>query len=354
MKKILYISNSDRHIRLCHIPYLRMFQKNGYVVHVATNTSDKINYCDKKINIKLKRNPFHISNFFAFFRLRKIIKTEKYDLISCHTPVGGFLGRCSAIGIKKKPKIIYTAHGFHFYKGAPLINWILYYHLEKFLSFFTDAIITMNEEDYQIASKKFRCDVYKINGIGLDENRLKTTSIHYRKKLNLKNKYVVTYIAEISKRKNQLAFLKIIKKYSIDRDIIFLLIGDCNIKHFLKTVKKYKNVKYIDFVENVGDYIKMSDLMIFPSIQEGLPQSLLEAMYFNKMIVATNIRGNRDLIHENNGILVDDLDQMVLKICELKHKKPIIIRNNIEKYKIEVVMNEYKKILNRYLENQII
>ena len=236
LKKVLFVANSDRHIKLCHLPYMKMFQDNGYQVHVATNSLEEIPYCDKKIDLKLRRNPYSLFNFVALKNVRKLVKNEKYDLISCHTPVGGFLGRCSVIGRRRKidTKVFYMAHGFHFFKKSGIISWMLYYPLEKFLSRFSDAVITMNEEDYLLAKSKFHSDIYKIHGIGLNIDRLRLKEKGIRKKLNLKNKYVVTYIAEISKRKRQFEFLDKLKNHKIDRDIVFLFIGDSNMKNVEK------------------------------------------------------------------------------------------------------------------------
>ena len=350
MKKILFIANSDRHIKLCHIPYIKLFHDNNYIVHVATNTDNDISYCDKKYNLKLKRNPFSIKNIFALIRTRKLIKKEKYDIIYSHTPIGGFLGRFSTIGLKNKPLNIYMAHGFHFYKNGPLLNWLFIYPIEKYLSRYTDILITMNQEDYDLALNKFHCNVYRIHGIGLDENRLVIKDNKLRKKLNLKNKFVITYIAEISKRKNQINFLKKLSKYHINRDIQFILVGDSNIRNFNKIVSKYKNVKYFDYTDNVADYINISDIMISPSIQEGLPQGLLEALYFNKFVIATNIRGTRDIINDSNGLLVNDLDELIKKIIEFRNNIPFIPNNNIDIYKIENVMKEFINIINQYLD----
>ena len=349
--KVLFIANSDRHIKLCHIPYLKLFHDNNYIVHVATNTNTKIPFCDTKINLKLKRNPYSFLNLFAVFKIRKLIKHEKYDLISCHTPIGGFLGRVGAIGTKTK--VFYTAHGFHFYKGAPIINWIIYYPIEKFLSRFTTAIITMNEEDYLIALKKFHTKIYKINGIGYNSSRLKITNNNLKKELKLENYFIVTYIAEISKRKNQLNLIKELNKIDLEKEKIkVLLIGDSIIPNFKDKIKN-NNIIYLGFKENVGDYINISDIFISASLQEGLPLCILEAMYFNKYIIGLNIRGNKDLINNKNGLLVNNLEELVNEILIYKNNNKKIINNNINKYKLNQVMKTIIKIYNKYLLNKL-
>ena len=355
LKKVLFIANSDRHIKLCHLPYMKMFQDNGYMVHVATNSLEEIPFCDKKIDLKLKRNPYSFFNLIALRNVRRLVKSEDYDLISCHTPVGGFLGRCAVIGRRKRlnTKVFYTAHGFHFFKNSGLISWIIYYPVEKFLSRFSDAVITMNNEDYNLANSKFHCDVYKIHGIGLDENRLRLKEKNVRRKLNLKNKFVVTYIAEISKRKRQFEFLEKLKKYKIDRDIVFLFIGDSYMNSIDWKLKKYKNVKYIGFKDNIGDYINISDLIISPSSQEGLPQNILEAKYFNKPIIGMNIRGINDLLVDGSGILVNNLDEMIKKILEVKHSDRKFVHNNIDEYKLKNVKKEVIIIINKYFADKL-
>ena len=356
MKKILFIANTDRHIKLCHIPYLKIFKDNKYIVHVATNTNEIIDYCDKKININITRKPFSFKNIKGLFILKKLIKKEEYSIISCHTPVGGFFVIMFTIGLKNKPVVIYTAHGFHFYKKSKIINWILYYPIEKFLSRFTTCIMTMNNEDYNLAKKKFHCDVYKINGIGLNHDRLKL--IHdvkeLKKELNLDGYYIVSYIAEISKRKNQLNLVHKLNKIDLEKEKIkVLLVGDSIIKNFRNKIKN-DNIIYIDFKKTIGDYINISDLIISSSLQEGLPLCVLEAMCFNKPIIALNIRGNNDLIINNkNGYLVSDLDELVQKIIWYKNNSKLKIDNNMKKYEFKNVSKEIKTIYNKYIEDKI-
>ena len=353
MKKVLFIANTDRHIKLCHIPYLKMFKDNGYITYVATNTNNKIDNCDIKINLNITRNPNSFKNIKALFKLRRIVKEEKFDIISCHTPIGAFLGRACIIKQKLNTKVFYTCHGFHFYKGGKFINWLIYYTIEKYLSKYSDCIITMNDEDYNIAKNKFKCDVYKINGIGLNLDRLKITNKNLKKELKLNKYYIVSYIAEISKRKNQLKLIKYLNKIDLEKEKIkVLLIGDSIIKNFKKKIKN-DNIIYLDFKEDPGDYINISDLIITSSLQEGLPLCVMEAMYFNKYVIGLNIRGNRDLINKRNGKLVSNTKELVDEIIKYKNGKQVKVNNNLNKYKIENVMKEIIDIYNKYLEEKL-
>ena len=353
-KKVLFIANTDRHIKLCHIPYLKMFKDSGYIVHVATNSSKDIELCDKKIKVKLRRNPFSFLNFFATFQIRKLVRKENYTVISCHTPIGGFLGRTAVIKNKVNTKVFYTAHGFHFYKGSSLFSWLIYYNIEKFLSRYTDLLLTMNSEDYKIASKKFKCDCVKINGIGVNNKKLLVDDNDLKEKLGLNNKYIVTYIAEMSKRKNQKKFVKELKKHDLDKESIeVLLIGDSTYPKIDQYVNKIKNVRYLGYKDDVGNYINISDLIVFPSKQEGMPLAVLEAMYFNKPIIAFDIRGCNELINNNvNGFLIPkyNMKQLVCKMIDYKTNQKLNITNNIEKYKIENVLEEVKEIYSKYIE----
>ena len=141
--------------------------------------------------IDLSRSPYSKDNIKAYEQLCKIIIDENIDVIHCNTPVGGLLGRLASQKCKVK-KVIYQAHGFHFYKGALLKNWLLYYPVEKWLAHKTDAIITINKEDYELANKKFHLrkngKVYYVPGVGIDTAQYKnekTVRVEKRKELGL-------------------------------------------------------------------------------------------------------------------------------------------------------------------------
>ena len=135
MKKVLFVATITKHITMFHLPYLKMFKEHGYEVHVATDDDAQIPYCDVHHKISIRRNPFKIDNLKAIKQLKRIINEEKFDIVHCHTPMGSVVARLAAKKARKNgTRVIYTAHGYHFYKGAPLINWLLYYPVEKWLA----------------------------------------------------------------------------------------------------------------------------------------------------------------------------------------------------------------------------
>ena len=156
MKKVLFVATVVKtHIMVFHIPYLEWFKKNGYEVHVCAKNDYEnkdeciIPYCDKYHDLPFERSPFKANNLKVYKKLKEIINTNNYDIIHCHTPMGGALTRLAAHKARNRgTKVLYTAHGFHFYKGSPLINWLVYYPVERWLARYTDVLITINEEDY--------------------------------------------------------------------------------------------------------------------------------------------------------------------------------------------------------------
>lgn len=155
--KILFISNTANFSKF-NLPYMRWFHEQGWQVDYASAGEEDVQECDRQYKINIARSPFYvIKNLEALGQLKKILAENNYDILHCHTPMGGVIGRLAARKLRRehKIKVIYTAHGFHFYKGAPLLNWILYYPMEKWLSHCTDVIVTINEEDYERAKKSF-------------------------------------------------------------------------------------------------------------------------------------------------------------------------------------------------------
>ena len=370
MKKVLFTATVDSHIENFHIPYLKYFKDIGYEVHVATNGDDIIPFCDKKIKIPFERSPYKINNLKAIKMLKKVIMNEKYDIIHTHTPMGSVVTRLAAKKARKKygTRVIYTAHGFHFFKGAPKINWTVFYPIEKILSKYTDTLITINNEDYELAKKKFHCkNVEYVPGVGIDKNKfdIKMTEIekaNLRKSLGLKdNDYIIIYPAELSKRKRQIWLINTLYSLLKNNSSIHLLLpgkdslnGECQ-----KLVNKLgleKQVHFLGFRRDIPKLMRISNLAISSAKQEGLPVNIMEAMYIGLPIVASNCRGNRDLIKdEKNGFLIelDDSNSFSNRVNELINNKTLTKKfgetNNqlIKNYMLDKIMKCMAKIYKR-------
>ena len=363
-KKVLFTATVVKtHINVFHLPYLKWFKEQGYEVHVAAK-NDFVNepciipYCDKFYDINFARFPFSKANIKAYKQLKKIIKENNYNIIHCHTPVAGVLIRLAARN-SKDTTVIYTAHGFHFFKGAPLLNWLIYYPVERFCARFTDKLITINKEDYERALH-FRLrkngKVYYVPGVGIDIEKIKNTKvdIHQKKKeLSIpENMPVLLSVGELIKRKNHETVLKVLSKIK-DNNFVYLICGRGELMEYLQNLTKQlgleSKVKFLGFRKDVDEICKISDLFIFPSYQEGLPVALMEAMAAGLSVIASNVRGNRDLIDKEN--LFDPKDVNVLK--NLLEKQFYAIENNgirkvtyknLEQYSLTNVLKKIAKI----------
>lgn len=353
MKKVLIVANTDRHILLCHQHFINELKAKGYTVHVATNTNKSIHNVDKKICIPITRSPFHFSNIKAIKQLKKIIEDEQYDIIHCHTPMGGAVARLAAKQYHKitKKKLYYTAHGFHFYHGAPLKNWLLYYPVEKILSKECDIIFTMNKEDFSFAKKHFKTKIVKINGIGFDEDKLTKTNNQTIKLLKKqyhisKDDFTFVYVAEISNRKRQKYLVRAFSKIDLQQHKIkLLLVGDSNGDYDInKWIIKYhleKNIIWVSFKEKISPYIDLADAIISVSKQEGMPLNILEAIYKNKLIIATDVRGQNDLLNNQNSFLISLKNQEQLVRTLLQASCSGIINQEKQKKLKELDITKY-------------
>lgn len=320
MKKVLYIATVVKtHIMEFHIPYLKMFKEMGWDTSVAAkndyeNPKDcKIDYCDHFYDINFSRSPISIKNFKAFKELKKIIDEGDYDIIHCHTPIAAALTRIAAKKARKRgSKVYYTAHGFHFYKGAPILNWIIYYPIEKYLAHLTDTIITINKEDYSRAKTFKSTKVVYMPGVGINSKKfncpLKDKSI-LREKLGIPHdKLVLLSVGEVNKNKNHEV---VIKSLPLLPNCIYIICGKGPLTEKYRRLAKKLNVSdrllMTGYRNDVELFYRIADVFVFPSFREGLPVAVMEAMASGLPVVATSIRGNNDLIKEGeNGILVYD------------------------------------------------
>lgn len=358
-KKILVVTTTDSMIGQFLLPHIKALTDAGNVVECACHKTGF--WFDEMIKnglvvyeVPFARNPLHPSNFKAQKKLNNIVKNGKYDLIHCHTPVGGVLARRSAH--KFKIPVLYTAHGFHFFKGAPMVNRLVYKTIEKHYAKYTDALVVMNEEDFEAAKKMRAKRVYKISGIGLTHKQKSNTDLNALKtELGINEKdTVLISVGELNKNKNHEAILKALAQLRL-KNVKYFVCGRGNrldeYNEFINANALNDSVKFLGYRRDVDDLLKISDVFIMPSKREGLPLSMMEAMDVGLPIIGSDIRGCRDLI-DGNGYLVDLKNPEGFKtaICELvnspekREKMAEVGKENIKKFYIENVLKQMEKI----------
>lgn len=371
MKKVLFCATVESHIRHFHIPYLKYFKELGYEVHVASKGTFECPYIDEYYDIPFERSPFKSGNFKAYIKLKKVIDQNKYDIIHCHTPMGGALTRLAAIKSRKSgTKVIYTAHGFHFYKGAPLLNWMIYYPVEKMLAHFTDCIITINQEDYKLAKSKFKAGrVELISGVGVDTDKFKPVSLEQktalREKYGYKNDdFLMMYSAEFNKNKNQELLLHAMSQIKDKVPSAKLLLAGKNsgcLSKCIDLTKKYKiedKVVFLGYRRDLDKILPMCDICVSSSKREGLPLNILEALACGLPVAASKIRGHIDIIQgSSNGYLFSNNDELISCVTKI-HDLIINGSSNVnldglKKYSLKVVKDKVCEIYNTCLSTKV-
>lgn len=332
MKKALMTAHVAYAIEMFNMPNIALLQSMGYEVQVACNFDDRSSLSDEKVellkkkldsmgvkyhNIPFQRNPLKPQNIKAFLSLKKLVDSEGFSLIHCHTPVGGILTRlAAAISRKKGTRVIYTAHGFHFFKGAPLINWLIYFTAEWLCSFFTDTLITINKEDFENAQKLLHAKkVCYVPGVGVDTERFSGTREKRAELLKEiaagEDSSVLLSVGELSHRKNHSVTIKALSELKDEKIHLVIAGRGEQYDEFLSLAKELgvdSNVHFLGFRTDIAELMKSSDIFVFPSVQEGLPVALMEAMACAMPCVASRIRGNVDLITDGEGVLCEYSD----------------------------------------------
>ena len=371
MKKILYVATVTEHFYYFHLPYLKMFHDLGWQVDVASHGDIELPFCDNRYEIPIKRSPADKDNLKAYRMLKKIIKDNHYDIVHCHTPMGGILARLASFYQRKKgTKVLYTAHGFHFYKGAPKVNWMVYFPIEYTMSAITDCIITINDEDYECAKKHLRAkNVVKVNGVGYNSDRYFPVSeeekFSLREKLGYKkDEKLLIYVAEMNLNKNQAMLIRALKEVlKTHKDVRLIIAGADNFNGEYPRLAKELGVEdKVDFLghrEDINDLLHTSDIAVGSSYREGLPVNVMEALACGLPVVLSDNRGHRGLgVNGKNGYIVkiNDYKDMSQKICDILENKDVYERFSenavelIKPFAKESVIVELKEIYNQYID----
>lgn len=329
MKRALVLASVASMIDQFNMPNIRLMKEMGYEVDVATNFLKGSTCNDEKIvalkqtlqemnvrcfQIDFSRNVLNIcENVKAYKQTRKIIEENNYTLIHSHSPIGGFLSRIAARNARRRgTKVIYTAHGFHFYKGAPLKNWLIFYPIEKICSRWTDVLVTITHEDYQLAQiKMYAKKVVYVPGVGIDTTLFAPkegdVAINACKREELgfsKEDTIMLSVGELNKNKNHEIVLRAMAQLG-RKDLHYVIAGRGDLKEYLEQLAQELGISsqlhLLGFRTDVKELFKMADFFAHPSYREGLSVAVMEAMANGLPIICSEIRGNTDLIEDGKG-----------------------------------------------------
>ncbi len=363
MAKALILTTTGGFLSQFELNNVSLLVENGYQIHYAANFGVPIyEVKDQTLrdmgvvlhHISIEKSPFKLKkNIWALRELVRIIDREQIDVIHCHNPNGGVLGRLAAFMSKRKPFVIYTAHGFHFFKGAPLKNWLFFYPAEKFLARFTDRIITINHEDYRMARKftlRKKGRAVLIPGVGLNtkvyhapsESELDSAK-SLRKEMQIpENAFHIVSAGELNDNKNHKVVIEALAKMP-QKDIYYSICGEGPGRQRLEELIAEHGLEDRVFLRgyryDMYRFWHTADVSVFPSYREGMGMAALEAMACKVPLIAADNRGSREyLFHEENGLVcdpssVEDFQQAIQKLYENREYGEHLARRGLETVK---------------------
>lgn len=361
-KKVLMVATVAATIGQFNMDNIKILQDMGLEVHVACDFRDRSVWNDertekfcKQMNqigvkyyqIDFTRHPLEIHNHIkAYKQLNHLFQKNQYFFVHLHTPIAGVIGRI--VAHKENIRCIYTAHGFHFFTGAPIKNWIIYYPIEKLFSNWTDVLITINKEDYNRAKKKFHArKVVYIPGVGIDTKSVQSCVVDKkRKRYELgvpEDAFLLLSVGELHERKNQQVVIESLHKINV-ADIYYLIVGTGELYgKYESIIQNYgleNNIKLLGFRNDVIELCKISDAFIHPSIREGLGIAPLEAMACGIPLISSYVNGIKDYTQNGvsgvcvkNPLSIDEVGEAILEIYRNKDLREKCGTHNLNKVK---------------------
>lgn len=381
MKKVLIVASVVSFIEWFNKENVDFLRYNlGCEVHIACNfdymedtDEEKTNDYIEKLksegvilhNIHFSRSPFVKGNIKAYKKLKQIIDEGNFDLIHTHTPVASFFTRMAAKKARKNGTVVmYTCHGFHFHNAAPKKNWVMYYPVEKWMSRYTDCIVTINKEDFNRAKSFYAKNVRYIPGVGVDINRIKDIKIdkrEYKKSIGIPEDCVmILSIGEMIARKNHQVIIKALGKLNRE-DIYYVICGKGPLKEDLDALSTSLGVHtiFLGFRRDIPELCKTADISAFPSRIEGLGLAGIEAMAAGVPLVSSNVHGILDyVIDGKTGFTCDseDVEGFAVAIDKLASSEEL--RENmqddclkaVEPFEIKNALNTMWNIYKEFLQ----
>lgn len=365
--RVLFVATLVRgHILKFHVPYLRWFQEHGWETWVAAcedrpvGERGVIPFCDRFVNIGFARGPFSRNNLNAYRELRDLFARERFDIVSAHTPVGGVLARLAARDARRAgAKLVYTAHGLHFYDGAPAGYWLKWYPMERLMSHFCDVLVTINQEDYARARRFAHCRVEYAPGVGVDLKRFRQRADRegVRARLGLvPGDFALLSVGDLIPRKNQRVIIEAIGL--LPDDVRLLICGEGpdeeRLLRLARELGVMDRIAFLGFRSDMDELMSSCDALVLPSVQEGLPVSVMEAMACGLPAIASEIRGIvPDLIEPGrSGLVVKDPDaadiaHMITRLRgdpALAASLVVAARQDVRRFSIDNLIKRYGEI----------
>lgn len=378
MEKVLLVARLGKFFSDFELNNIAILQEMGYEVWCAGNFDNDNHKLDatgvKKIHLNFQRSPLSLENIREYKKLIKLMQENDFKLLHCHMPIGGVFARLAAHKCGLHP-VIYTAHGFQFCKGGPIRDWLLFYPVEKFLSRWTDMLITINQEDYELASRKFHMkEIVYLNGIGINFNKFANGEC-------MRNELCEDYriptdaclllsVGELNKNKNHEAVIRgiaLLKKQYLAKEcrwnIHYFICGVGSLDEYLRGLCKKlgvaDSVHFLGWRDDIANICKSVDVFVFPSKREGLPVALMEAMSAGIPVITSAARGNTELVEDGvNGILCrnNSSEEYAKAICDVAQIDRQTVRtqnsNILEPYRQEFIREKMISLYKAYLASQ--
>ncbi len=334
--KVLYVTTISNTMEFFP-EHVKMLVEKGNSVDIACCIKRELWPVYSELNCKVhhipfSRSPFSRDNLTAYRLLKKLVEQEHYDIVHCHTPNAAMVTRLACRKVRKQgTRVIYTAHGFHFFKGAPLKNWLMFYPVEKFSSYFTDTLITINSEDYALAQKKMHAkEVCYVPGVGIDVSRISAVSVdRCKKRAEIgvpEDALLLLSIGELNVNKNHQVVLHalsqikdVVEKHNIHYAIAGVGDQEQNLLSLAESLGLKERFRLLGYRKDALELYKAADVFVFPSYREGLSVSLMESMASGLPAVVSKIRGNVDLIDGEGGAHCDpfNAETFAAAICKM-------------------------------------
>ena len=373
MSRVLYVATSDAHLKAFHVPYLEWLTSEGHIVDIVAERRKGLTFdCVRQAYwMSFPRKVAAAQHWTSFRELRSIIEDGDYDVVHCHTPIPSALTRLASRRWRRRRggKVLYTAHGFHFYRGAPLKNWLMYYPIEWLLSAFTDAILTINHEDYGYANRWMRHkDSYLLPGIGVRQDRFRPVSGAEKQDLRRElgfdeDAFLLLYTAEFIPRKNHRFLIEAgseLVRRAPNAQLVFAGTGQLMDEMQAEAHARglARQVRFLGFRTDIEKIAAIVDVGVSSSRHEGLPIAPLEQMLCEVPVVATDDRGHREFIeHGVTGFIFEQGDHRGFLDAALKLRYDSDLRATLGKaareralhFSIDKALEAHRAIYAKYL-----